>query len=151
MIIPNLVNNYENCLEISESDIASVIDGIKNNMSVGLDGIALLFIKSCKSSLLKPLYLLFNQSLTTGSLPSIWKKSFVTPIFKSGIKSDIKNYRPISLLCTLAKLLDAIMVNKLTEKFIHLIASNQHGFMKGRSIISNLLFYILYFTYHMRC
>ena len=58
---------------------------------------------------------LFNVSLTSGGLLSEWKTARVTPIPKSGDSSNPSNYRPISLLSILSKLLEKHIVNLLTE------------------------------------
>jgi len=54
---------------------------------------------------------LYNQSLNSGRVPNVWKKSFVTPIFKAGDKTNAQNYRPISILGTFANILDSIIAN----------------------------------------
>ena len=48
-------------------------------------------------------------------MPEVWKKSFITPIFKSGDKHDISNYRPIAIIGSIAKIFDLIVTNKLTD------------------------------------
>jgi hypothetical protein len=50
---------------------------------------------------------LFNLSLQTADIPSVWKLASVTPIFKKGSPSDPSNYRPISLTCIASKLMEA--------------------------------------------
>ena len=61
------------------------------------------------------------------------------PIHKSGDHSHISNYRPISLLSCFSKLLEAIVHNRMYESLHNVITDEQHGFVKGRSTISNLL------------
>ena len=79
-------------------------------------------------------------------MPEVWKKSFITPIFKSGDKHDISNYRPIAIIGSIAKIFDLIVTNKSTDQCISLIINNQHGFVKGRSIVTNLLLYSNYIS-----
>jgi len=79
---------------------------------------------------------LFNKSLETGTFPSVWKKACVTPIFKrKGSSSDPTNYRPISLLPCLSKVLEKLVFNKiythLTEN--NLLSEKQSGYRPGHS------------------
>ena len=98
-------------------------------------------MKNCAFSLLHPLFLLFNQSINSGTFPSLWKTSYITPIFKSGDRKDVSNYRPISLISFIPKLLDSIMANKLSEVVYGKIISEQHGFLKWRPVLTNLLLF----------
>jgi hypothetical protein len=46
-------------------------------------------------------------------MPSVWKSAFISPLHKKGKKSDVTNYRPISILCILAKLFEKIVYNQI--------------------------------------
>ena len=96
--------------------------------------------------MLLPLFLLFNKSLSTCTVHDLWKKSSVIPVFKSENKQDVKNYIPIALMGTIAKVLDSIMAEKLTEKLLIYVIKKQHGFVKGRSTLTNLLIYNNYIS-----
>ena len=63
-------------------------------------------------SLTLPLFTLFNKSLQLGIMPCLWKRSYIIPVFKNGNKCDVKNYRPIAIMGTVAKLFDSIMAEK---------------------------------------
>ena len=76
-----------------------------------------------------------------GTFPALWKKTYITPVFKKGSRSDVKNYRPISKLCIFAKIFDKIVSRKLTSYFLDFVSVEQHGFLPSRSTISNLLEY----------
>ena len=56
---------------------------------------------------------IFNYTLKTGIFPSDWKKANVSPIFKKGNRSDVKNYRPISLLSNVSKVFERLVYNRL--------------------------------------
>jgi len=70
-----------------------------------------------------------------------WKAAYITPVYKKDAKSNVSNYRPISLTCQLCKTFEAIVrdaiVNHLEEH--SLVNDTQHGFRKGGSCLSNLL------------
>lgn len=93
-----------------------------------------------------PLQIIFSKSLMTGQVPGDWKKSNVTPIFKSGDKTDPNNYRPVSLTCHICKVFESIikdaMVTFLNEG--DTLNKNQHGFTKNKSCLTNLLTFIEY-------
>lgn len=78
------------------------------------DGIPSMFLKSCRLALVRPLYLLFNKSLSLGHFPDFWKKSFVTPIYKSGDKHNVSNYRSIDKMSLIPKKFESIITKKLT-------------------------------------
>ena len=88
-----------------------------------------------------PLAVIFNESLATGNLPEDWKTAVVTPIFKHGGKEDPGNYRPVSLTSVPCKVLERILRRKICAHLTdhNLINSRQHGFLPGRSCLSNLL------------
>lgn len=94
--------------------------------------------------LVKPLFWLFNSSLKSGDLPSVWKESFLIPIFKSGKKSDVKNYRGVAILSCIPKLFESIVNQNIFSQVKNLISSKQHGFVKGRSTATNLLNFVTF-------
>ena len=71
-------------------------------------------VQSRSLCLLAPsLTCIFNQSLLTGIYPSDWKLANVTPIFKNGFKTDLNNYRPISVIPAVAKIFEKIIYDQL--------------------------------------
>ena len=76
--------------------------------------------------------------MSNGHFLDEWKVSYINPIFKSGDKKKVTNYRPISKLSTIPKLFDKIVKNKLYEIIKCHISNFQHGFISGRSTTTNL-------------
>lgn len=146
---PNTQKSFENIefssnfstLQISTMDVFHKIEKLDNRLACGPDGIPVVFIKNCKYFLADILCRMFNKSLAGGCFPSMWKLSYVTPVFKDGDRSDIKSYRSISKISLFAKLFESIVADKLTPYFDQIIINQQHGFTKGRSTITNLLTY----------
>ena len=128
-------------IEINEIDIFNGILNLKNNLSSGTDDVSVLFLKNCKYILSHILSIIFNKSLLSGTFPDFWKISYITPLHKSGNKSDVTNYRAISKFSLISKLLEMIVSNKITPKIQGILAESQHGFVKGRSTVTNLLVY----------
>jgi hypothetical protein len=89
--------------------------------SADMDGVSSKMIKFIIAEISLPLAHIFNLSLTSGIFPSKLKKSRVIPIFKSGDKLECDNYRPISLLSSISKVLEKIVCTKL---LVHLNSNN---------------------------
>ena len=97
-------------------------------------------LKELSNELFEPLFLLFSKSLIDGVLPKIWKEAHVTPVNKKG-KCSPGNYRPISLTSVICKTLEKLIRNAIgdhIEKY-SLFSKSQHGFMKTRSCMTQLL------------
>jgi hypothetical protein len=82
---------------------------------------------------------MFNISLSQGKLPIDWKKANVVPIFKKGNKLEVSNYRPVSLLPIISKVLERCILNKIIETIRPQITRLQHGFMKGKSTTTQII------------
>ena len=92
-------------------------------------------------TILQPLTILFNKSLLEGTFPKVWKIANVTPIHKKGDRSDCSNYRPISILSCVGKILEKC-VQKHLLKYLDqekIITPAQSGFRQGDSTIYQLL------------
>ena len=96
-------------------------------------------LRACATSLCEPIAALFNQSLLTGSLPAEWKKHQIIAISKKGDLSQFCNYRPISLLYVLSKVLESILFSKIIDFIRPKLSSHQFGFLTKRSSIAQLL------------
>lgn len=117
------------------TEMSQTIKMLKLSSAVGWDNIPTTIIKKCSQLLASPLAHMCNLSLESGTFPSIFKKGIVCPIFKTGDKKLPSNYRPITLLTTLTKILEKIM-NKRLVKYLetnNLLSGNQYGFRSGRS------------------
>ena len=104
----------------------------------GPDGIPARLLKECANEL-PPSLLMFNTLLKTAWLPKEWKETYVTPVHKKKSKEPASNYRPISLLCLVNKVLDRCVGNILYYNIKNVITPLQHGFIQNRSCVSQLL------------
>ena len=82
---------------------------------------------------------LLNKSLSLGTLPEDWKLANVVPAFKKGDKEHCENYRPISLLSIISKVLEPCVFINIKCHLSHVIDKCQHGFLQGKSCVTNLL------------
>ena len=74
-----------------------------------------------------------------GYFPSVWKSTFINPLFKKGNKNLISNYRPISLISIIPKIFSKIVNSKLIPLFKNIFVTQQHGFRSQRSTVTNLI------------
>ena len=89
-----------------------------------------------------------NASLVSGILPSEWKVATVVPILKAGSPEEQNNYRPVSVIPTVAKLTERVVCTQLVRYLLsHLVlCGEQHGFRPGRSKESAMLDAVSYIT-----
>lgn len=137
---------YEDTVDIhdchfSETEVLNVLGNLPDKSDTGPDRISALFLKKCRHVLLGPLVFLFNLSVSSGKYPNKWKSSFVTPVFKSGNISDVGNYRPVTKSSYIPKILDTLITNKITPLLKNIFIEEQHGFIAGRSVTTNLLYF----------
>src|SRR5699024_1792507 len=122
-------------------EVFNLISRLSDKVSSGPDGLPSFLIKRCIFSIAAPIYYIFSMSIREGTFPSIWKRSYITPIFKNGDRDDIENYRGVCNQSVLPKLLDQIIATQLAKMCKHFISTQQHGFISHRSTVSNLLEY----------
>ncbi|CAK1593017.1 unnamed protein product [Parnassius mnemosyne] len=127
-----------NSVYIDNVKVEKYLKNLDINKDTGPDGIHPIFLRQCSKHLAAPLSLLFNISLRQGVMPLLWKQSIVVPIFKSGDKHNIANYRRISKLSVIPKLFEKIIYDSLFPVIKPQIVSSQHGFIPGRSTETNL-------------
>lgn len=120
---------------ITEEEIIKNLDRLKNNSSPGIDNISTKTLKAIKYYIVKPLCHIFNLSIVNGIFPDQLKTSVITPIYKNGDRSVISNYRPISVLNNIAKILERCMKSRLIEHLIYnkILSDRQFGFVEGKS------------------
>ena len=129
---------------LSDQEVRNALKSLDASKGPGPDKIAPVFLKNLADELTTPLLYLFNMSLGNGTFPERWKSSYLIPIFKSGAKSDIRNYRGIAIISCIPKLFESIVNEKIFQQIKNQITTKQHGFYKGRSTTSNLLEFITF-------
>ena len=120
---------------VEEDATAKIIKSLKNKPSAGHDGISLKFLKSIAPSIINPLTLIINQSLTTGIFPTSLKIAKVIPLFKKDSHEIVDNYRPVSLLTSLSKVFEKAVYIQLSKYFNsnNLFYNSQYGFREDHS------------------
>ena len=120
------------------------LSSLDSTKSSGIDEIGPKLLKHCALALYGPIHHLLCTSLTKQVLPSDWKHHCITPIHKSGDKASVNNYRPISLLCILSKVLERFVFDHLNKFFLEnsIITTSQFGFRKHHSSVQQLLLFL---------
>ena len=120
---------------VNEQEILKIVNNFKNKKSTDHTNIDMMIVKNIIENIVKPFTHICNQSFQTGIFPNKMKTAKVIPIYKSGDKQLLTNYRPISLLSQFSKILEKLFVERL-DSFIEkhqLLSNNQYGFRTNRS------------------
>ncbi len=130
-----------NLTNTTPEHVKKVISGLASKSSCDVSGVSTKLIKFIGSSIAVPLSHIFNLSLSTGKFPTNLKQCRVIPIFKNGCPTECDNYRPISLLSSISKILEKIVAEKLISHLLsnNLLYAHQYGFLPKRSTEQNLL------------
>ena len=107
----------------------------------GPDGFSAQMLKGTAHSIAPSLTKLFNISISQGRFPECWKTSSVVPIPKSANRSEATDYRPISLLSVVSKMLERHFHQYVTKHLneYHPLSNKQWGFQSGKSTVTALL------------
>jgi len=108
---------------------------LKRNKSTGLDNLPPGLLKDCADEVAQPLCYIINLSLSSSTVPTFWKQAKVVPIHKSGDSDNPANYRPISILPVLSKILEKAVYSQLINYLENnqLLSEAQYGYRKRRS------------------
>ncbi len=114
---------------------------LRTNAASRPDGLGPKVLQELQDELSPILAAIFRKSLDKGVVRQDWKEANVTPIFKKGTKSSPGNYRPVSLTSISCKLMESILRDAITDHLTanRLIKDSQHGFMKDKLCVTNLL------------
>ena len=128
-------------LDFRERKLLQIIRAININKAHGHEDISIRMINICDKSLLKPLTVLFRNSIKSSCYPDIWKKSNIMPVHKKNDKQLVENYRPISPLPIFAKIFEKNIFNRIYNFLLEedLLNPNQSGFRPSDSCINQLL------------
>lgn len=125
---------------ISKEKVFKVLRELKPKTCFGYDRVPLRLLKDSAPIILDTVYNLFEKIREFKRIPDIWRISRIIPIHKNGSKEDVENYRPISNLCSIAKVYERCLLLNLYEMAennnVDLTGKNQFGFKKNSSTIS---------------
>ena len=138
---PLPVNTLLNKITVKPSEVKKLLKNLRTQKSCGPDDVHPYLLHHLADTMSIPLTLIYNISLRTSKVPTIWKEGVVSALFKKGKKSLPSNYRAITLTSIVCKILEKIIVT-LIQKHLKtnlLEDLHQHGFTISKSTITNLL------------
>ena len=106
-----------NFTPVDELQIAKLLKQISVNNLTGIDGIPIRLLKMNNDLASELICHIVNLSLSTLVVPAGWKKAVVTPLHKAGVHTDPRNYRPVSILPAVSKIIGRVVHNQVMEYF----------------------------------
>ena len=139
--LPRVATGGFSVSPICPADLRRVVGRMRSSTACGADGLCVRFVKLCMSSLSHVITHIVNTSLLSNHVPRSWKMTLVHPVQKSSKSTDTGNYRPISILPTIAKITERVVYEQLFYYFTshHLFSASQHGFRSNHSTDTALL------------
>ena len=121
--------------------ISKVLKNLKPSMSFGFDNIPDVFLRRTERSITWPLSILFERSLSANYVLALWKMAKVVPLHKKGSTTSPANYRSISLVFCISKVMERVIIDQV-QSFLqdnNLITHVQYGFQSGSSTVTQLI------------
>ncbi|KAI8125992.1 RNA-directed DNA polymerase from mobile element jockey [Lucilia cuprina] len=138
------LTNFDNSIDsfsfhcIDEMELIEALNKVKSN-SVGTDNISIRFVKLVYPYISNYILHLINSILTTSTFPKCWKMARVVPLPKSVVVHGPEDFRPISILPALSKVVEHVIRNQMLESVLNCIYVKQYAFRSGFSTTSLLL------------
>ena len=119
-----------NLEKVNDETVSKIMKKQKPKLSCGLDGINNKLVKTCHEELAKPMRIIINKSIDTGIVPQAYKIGRIIPLYKKGNAGDCGNYRPVSLLSALSKILEKVICTQMMAYLNkqNLLCPDQFGF-----------------------
>ena len=138
--LPNMDKQFQLCPTTTDI-VLSLLNKLNKSKATGLDMISARLIRECADLICMPFCNIFNQSIGQGIFPDDWKCARVAPLFKVGDRSDVNNYRPISVISVVAKVFERIVFDQLYAYLEEhsIICKYQSGFRSTHSTVTALL------------
>jgi hypothetical protein len=138
----NSVDKIFTFREITEEEVLTLLLNMSTNKATGMDSLSIKLVKLSAPLITNAMTVIFNKSIVSGNFPCEWKISKVTPVYKTGPRGDMNNYRPISVISIIAKTMENLVyINVLHEYFIKndMLTNSQHGFRPNLSTVTAML------------
>ena len=131
-------------LIVTPEMVAKKIKAMKYNKSRGVDGIPPKLLMETVEQISIPLARVFNLLLKEGVVPFEWKEANIIPLLKKGSRNKSENYRSVNLTSVICKLLERLIKDHMVDFLVrhNLLNPSQHGFLKARSCLTNMLCFL---------
>lgn len=138
-------------LETSEEEVEAILMNLNSNSATGWDDIPTKLLKMLKAIVVPVMTRITNSCIETGVFPEVFKTSLIHPIYKTGDRNCVGNYRPISVLPALSKIVEKILNKRLISYLEkeNILSTNQFGFRAGRSTADAVLELTEYVATHI--
>lgn len=130
----NLLNSFA-LIDTDPIEVHDILINLKTESAPGWDNIPTKFLKLAKKEIVPVIAHMANLCFRHGTFPSYLKRAVITPVYKGGDRDDVNNYRPISVLSSISKIVEKLMNKRLLsylEKF-RILSESQYGFRQGKS------------------
>jgi len=129
---------------VTHSEILDVIKSLQSKNSTDFNGLSSHLIKQISYEIAMPLKHIINLSLSTSIVPSQMKIAKIIPVYKSGDRRSMDNYRPISLLSIFSKILEKVVCNRLCSflETNNILSGAQFGFRPGHSTVHPMVHFV---------
>ena len=126
---------------VSLEELGHTVFSMRNSSACGADGVCVRMLKAGFPAIGDVIQHIVNTSITQADIPDPWKHSIIHPIYKTGNPSDPSNFRPISLVPVIMKVVERVIHRQLYHYLSHnhLLAPSQHGFRPRHSTETALL------------
>ena len=126
---------------VDTNGVVKLLKHLKPHTATGPDGIPAMLLREAAVELAPAIALLFQASISQGTVPTSWKKAHIVPIYKKGSRAQASNYRPVSLTSILCKLCEHIIHCAIIRHLENnnILSDAQHGFRQRRSCESQLV------------
>ena len=128
-------------ITVSDNEVFKILKSLNVAKANGPDNISNKLLRETATAIASPLASIFNKSLSSGQFPDEWKRANVVPVFKKENRQIIKNYRPISLLPCVSKVLERLVFNQLLAycQEHNLLTWRNAGFKPQDSTVNQLV------------
>ena len=106
---------------VSESKVYRLLSSLNPCKSTGIDKIPAKIIRIASPIIANSLTKIFNRAISNESIPSEWKVARVMPLHKKGLRNQLNNYRPISILPIVSKVFEKLIHEQLYDYLVEII------------------------------
>lgn len=128
-----------NVEHFTKAEVEEQIRRLKPKQTMGPDCVPSFIVRDCAAVFSVPLTTIFNLSIASNRFPMKWKIARITPIHKKGDRSEVSNYRPVSVLSNFSKVFEMVLFSRIYPQVKSSLSECQHGFVRGRSTATNLV------------
>jgi hypothetical protein len=126
---------------VDSETVQKRVENLSTKKASGIDNLSVRFLQMLINYICPSIIYLINCCLRQGVMPKIWKSAKVTALFKSGDKNYINNFKPISILPAISKVIESFVFEHLHHYLLEniLLSQKQFGFRKNHSTTDCLL------------